>query len=423
MNVKEKFNQALSLLVDDEIDVEMDYIDALKSIKIWIDEFPFETFGGENVVHARSLLTSLIKDDPNNECFYLVRGFSFFKCKEFSQALPDFEMAIKLNNDLYYINYFLGSCKYDLCDYVGAAEAFYKFTQIEKEISNGHYMLGLSLQKLNKYEDAIIHFSETIRLDPEDADAYSNRGYCLSQLGEDSYNDYRKALSLEKDAINYYNCGFEEVINKDFTLAISNLSQAINMDTNYFNAYVARADAYIQLRNYDLALKDCNKALELKPNDSLALYRKADLFYVFEKYKEAISFYNLSIQYSSNNKKRNTYYFRGMSYFYLKNYDSAISDFSTVLELYGDEVNSYLMRASCYIRKDIYLSASKDIKQAMSLYPNTADVYAVSAELKLKIGDNLGAFNDLKKCLSINPEHGYASATIQIVKFANPDFK
>uniref|UniRef100_UPI00258A1BFB tetratricopeptide repeat protein n=1 Tax=uncultured Brachyspira sp. TaxID=221953 RepID=UPI00258A1BFB len=49
------------------------------------------------------------------------------------------------------------------------------------------------------YEEAIEDFDKAIKLNPDNTDAYNNRGFTKENLGlyEEAFKDYKKALELD----------------------------------------------------------------------------------------------------------------------------------------------------------------------------------------------------------------------------------
>nr|MDJ0659935.1 tetratricopeptide repeat protein [Crocosphaera sp.] len=61
-----------------------------------------------------------------------------------------------------------------------------------------------------EYQKAITDYNQAISLNPNDADAYYNRGFAYSQLGENqkAIADYNQTISLNPNYTNaYYNRG------------------------------------------------------------------------------------------------------------------------------------------------------------------------------------------------------------------------
>ena len=91
---------------------------------------------------------------------------------------------------------------------------------------------GLDKKKQGDYQGAIADYTQAIKLDPQDATAYNNRGLA------------------------YYNLG-------DNKGAIADYTQAIAIDENYAHAYYNRGLASSSLGDNQGAIKDYEKAAEL----------------------------------------------------------------------------------------------------------------------------------------------------------------
>jgi tetratricopeptide (TPR) repeat protein len=62
-----------------------------------------------------------------------------------------------------------------------------------------HSNLGVALKKAGRLDEAVFHFSETIRLDPEFYEAYNNlaNSYILLGRYEEAIANYRKAIAIK----------------------------------------------------------------------------------------------------------------------------------------------------------------------------------------------------------------------------------
>ncbi len=87
--------------------------------------------------------------------------------------------------------------------------------------------------------EATKNYDEPIRLNPNSAEAYYQRGF-----------DYQKRGQSEP--------------------AINDFDQAIRIDPQFAKAYSNRGYAYLNKKQYNLAIADCTKAIELDHNDAVA---------------------------------------------------------------------------------------------------------------------------------------------------------
>ncbi|MFC1859091.1 tetratricopeptide repeat protein [Thermodesulfobacteriota bacterium] len=128
---------------------------------------------------------------------------------------------------------------------------------------------ALALSKDGKFSDpdrALEYFNKAIRLDPNNALIYNNRGILLKDLGR-----------------------YEE--------AIEDHTQALNLDSNFAEAHNNRGVAHYMLGNYQEAIKDCARARQIEPkfsnayfNLALAYYKLEDLRSMCHNFRKACNF-------------------------------------------------------------------------------------------------------------------------------------
>jgi tetratricopeptide (TPR) repeat protein len=108
------------------------------------------------------------------------------------------------------------------------------------------------------YQRAIAYFTEAIKANPNNANAYLQRG-----IGKSSFKDYEGAIA-------------------DFT-------KVIKLRAKDAMAYGQRGYAKFQLEDDQGAIADCTKAIKLKPDCALAYFVRGSAFGVLQQYKKAKS--------------------------------------------------------------------------------------------------------------------------------------
>ena len=103
--------------------------------------------------------------------------------------------------------------------------------------------------------------------------------------------------SALKTPENYLHQGDYDYERGDCGKAILDYSKAIQLNSNYAEAYNNRAYTYMRMRAYALALPDLDKALELRPNYIHALMNRGDIhnFYYDINKEKAIKDYDKAI--------------------------------------------------------------------------------------------------------------------------------
>ena len=126
-----------------------------------------------------------------------------------------------------------------------------------------------------RLSQAIASYSEAIRLDPNHARAYNNRGlaYQANRDMRRAINDFTKAIQLAPTlSATYLNRGIAYASQRGFTKAIEDYSEAIRLDPENFKAYKRRAAAYVAKGENDKATADIMQAAKIyRPkHDTLA---------------------------------------------------------------------------------------------------------------------------------------------------------
>jgi tetratricopeptide (TPR) repeat protein/class 3 adenylate cyclase len=171
---------------------------------------------------------------------------------------------------------------------------------------------GMRLMDEDDAAQALRHFDEAIRAQPDFIDAYVERAEARRRLVqyELSLEDCNKIIQLKPDEPRGYNCrGFGHQLLKQYDAALPDFNEAIRRDPSFALAFMNRGTTYNLLQQYDRALQDFNEAIRLMPRNSLFHVR------------------------------------RGNAYSNLKQYDNAIRDYSTAIRLKPDNLNAFRQRA------------------------------------------------------------------------------
>ena len=235
-----------------------------------------------------------IELNPHYSEAYNSRGGINHTFKKYKEAIKDYNKAIKLNPSYTEAYNNLGLIKTDMRKYRKAIKYYNKSIQLNPHFST-YYALGLAKSGLaqlfyknnflektkkilfffnsfyseslsKKYEEAIKDFNEAIRLNPNYAEAYNDRGVAKYDLGKysESIEDYNRAIQLNSSFFGAYsNRGLVKVKIGKYKEAIEDYNEAIKLNPDYAGAYYNRGLAKIKLNQHNEAIFDFEKAVEL----------------------------------------------------------------------------------------------------------------------------------------------------------------
>lgn len=118
---------------------------------------------------------------------------------------------------------------------------------------------GVTLSDQGNYDEAIEHYNKSIRLNPDNASSYYNRGNACRNKG-------------------------------DYDRAMEDYDKAIELDSNLAIAYHNRGNVYIQQGGSDFtksARSDYNKAIELDPGSTISYYARAITWLISSDWENA----------------------------------------------------------------------------------------------------------------------------------------
>ena len=117
--------------------------------------------------------------------------------------------------------------------------------------------------KLGQYEDAIVDLDQAIHLDPSMPEAYVNRGKAKHGVArhDDAIADFDQAIRLRPDLTQAYsNRGATKNILGRYEDAIADFDQVIRIDPNHAEGYFYRGNANLGLRRHEAAVADYTHA-------------------------------------------------------------------------------------------------------------------------------------------------------------------
>ncbi len=229
-----------------------------------------------------------------------------------------------------------------------------------------HINLGSVLFDERRYQEAIAHYNEVIRIRPNLILSYNKRGLAYARLGR-------------------------------YQQAFADLNKVILQKPDYADAYHSRATIRHELGQYQSALEDFNKAIGLKPDYAEAYNNRANVYLQLGQRQNALEDINKAISLKPDNAS--IYFNRGNFHINLARYQEAIEDFTKAISLNPAYAEAHNNRAFVYLNLGQYQQALQDYNKAIVLKPNYADAYNNRAFVYLTTGNiNAGCLDARKAC-------------------------
>lgn len=164
--------------------------------------------------------------------------------------------------------------------------------QVVKHNYLAHHNLGLALFDQGQFKEAVEHYSEAIRLKPDEAVFRYNRGNAYAKLDQNqlAIEDYNKTIDLKPYYTEaYHNRGLISARLGRYDLAIADYDEVIRRKPNHFNAYYNKACAYALQKNIVSACASLKEAINRGFHDWKHLQKDKD----FDKIRNESCFLEL----------------------------------------------------------------------------------------------------------------------------------
>jgi len=189
------------------------------------------------------------------------------------------------------------------------------------------YKRGKQLEDQKQYRAAIEAYGGAIQFDPKSDAAFLHRGYCLSQLGENTgaVSDFTQSLALQPNSSRAYLArALALAASAQDAKALSDASEALRRDPLYLDAYLLRGRLYELQGNRELASADFTKAVSVAPQSEKAYLGRAGIFESAGQPEQALNDCQNAVRINPNSVAG--YLCRAESYLKMKLAERAVED-------------------------------------------------------------------------------------------------
>jgi len=373
-----------------------------------------------------------IELNPDFAEAYYNRGLAYFGGRkwlralddeESNNAIADFTKAIELDPeyvDAYYnrgivyteyIHYYRKPWGPEIFDkYHKALDDFDRVLELDPTYVLAYAGKGDLYYRYGDFDNATVEFNKA--LESEDliiqkvgekglASVYYSRGRNYGEGTHMVYEDRRGTLDYEKaieldptlmTALGHLTGNYEHLGEWNNLIELCDYMLELKKDDpewltkshGGYTKYEAKGVAYYNLMKQmaNEAISNYNTVIELKP--TVSAYRGLGAVYLSlgesekakEAFEKALEMDNTTIEEGTYKRMERKYYSRGLTYYEMREYDKAISDFNKAIELKPDYAEAYRDLGKAYVAIGDTAKATEAFETAISLFEEQGNSYA-----------------------------------------------
>ena len=239
-----------------------------------------------------------------NADFYYYVAKTFVEIGEFALAGEMFQRAAALGN----------------CGWIGAGYAFIQAGNFPKacevllkaatnmpEDAQIFYLLGISLERIGAWAEAITAFHRAIELEPQNTDFRFQLASRLEQIGlvDEAVKEFERLLTIDPEhafALNYLGYIFAD---KGIRLeeSVQLLKRAVAQQPDNGNFLDSLGWAYYRLGKFGQAEELLDKAVRLEKNNATILNHLGEVCFTLGKRQKAKTYWEKSLQLDPENQE------------------------------------------------------------------------------------------------------------------------
>lgn len=298
--------------------------------------------GKDSILDA---LNADILNHPNEYVYYVNRARYLGQKEQFADAMRDIERALELDSNQAVVYFERGEIYWKKQEVKLAYESYKKSIEKDPQYADGIIKKASIDIVLNNFDEALGLLDRALKIQVTNPRPYYFKGRLFKAKG-------------------------------DTTLAISSYQTAVELDPQYYDAYVELALLVAAQKN-DLAEEYYKTAISIRPRSIEVWYNRAMFLQEngnrhAEYYERALSCYDTIAHIDTN--FFGAYYNKGFIYFtYLKEYTKAVECYTQAIKSFPSYYQAFYSRGLCYEIMNDKKLALEDYNKALAIKPDYDD--------------------------------------------------
>ena len=195
--------------------------------------------------------------------------------------------------------------------------------------------------------------------------------------------------------------GEELFAQRKFEKALAAYDRALNIDTNFANAWSRRGDVLVELRRYREAIDSYNGSLSINPYDEDVRLNLALILGQMRRYKAAVVNYDKILE--SDPELSSAWHNRGIRLMQLGRKNLALQSFETALSHSPNRLDSWVARGYLLRSLERNREALGCFTKALEIEPKDHRLWIAQGNALMSIGRSRKAFIAYNTALKLNP--------------------
>ena len=362
-----------------------------------------------NYIEALNYFEKSLEIDQNlPECNYY-KGLTNQLLSKLEISLESFDIELSLNAN--HINSLIAKGT-SLCLLSRKEEGIKEYNKVlELEPNNIQALLNksIALHDLNKTNEALDCINKLIEIDNNNYLPYLTKGNILAKNGQNVEAIENYKLSLEKNNIStqaLYNMGICYLNMKDYQQANKCFDDALLINPNLLEIYIAKAKIFEDQKNYNNAIELYNEIIPKFPYDDNIFYKKGICLENMEEYQEALKNFEQGLDINKSNI--DCLYHKGYCCDILNNKKQALKCYDDIIKSKEKNIDNkikedcLILKSKILIDDEKYDDALQGLNEALRLNPDNSYIYFYKGFINNKKGEHQEALNNYLKSIEIN---------------------
>ena len=219
---------------------------------------------------------------------------SWFQVQYWRNSINLYEHALEVTTDNAMVHNLLGHVLFQKGEVDEAIVHFSETLRINPRYVSALNNLGNALEKQARVNEAIVYYLKALQVDPEFSDAHNNLGNALAAQGKhkEAMRHYAEALRIKPDFVKAHNnLGLALEREGDIEKATHHYVKALRLNPHYAEAHYNLGNALAHQGSFEEAVEHYFEALRINPGFAEAHNNLGNVFLNQRKLKEAVSHY------------------------------------------------------------------------------------------------------------------------------------